>query len=379
MRKQMRRQYLSHAPRLLADILLRGHYGFTYDLMPFAATDMSWAKRTNLLRAGLNLLYRRRRPWSRPIHMQIELTNYCNLHCPVCPTGIGKLNRKGAPMELDLLQRVVEEVGPHLLTASLWGWGEPLLHPRLADALRIATGGPFATLLSTNGQNLNDPAVQDALLEHPPTYLIVAIDGLTNETNSHYRVGGSLEPALEGVRALAQRKARNRQAEPVLHMRYLVTRQNQHELPRVEDFARENGFDALSIRTLSIIDAPETEHRDLVPDKEVFRAYEYADGERLHRGDFICQTAFCVPTVLVDGTVVACDQDFNAQAPYGRLGDDMSFDDIWFSREAGAVRERIKERPQSLSFCRNCPYADRSTNTCSVRWVDLRTDPVPAS
>jgi radical SAM protein with 4Fe4S-binding SPASM domain len=379
MKKGVRWRYLARAPGILADMLLRGRYEFTYDLMPFAATDMSWAKRLNLLRAGLNLLYRRGRPWSRPIHTQIELTNYCNLQCPVCPTGTGRLDRGRGAMDLDLLQRVVDEVGPYLLTAALWAWGEPLLHPRLADTLRIATGGPFSTLLSTNGQNLNDPAVLDALLEYPPTYLIVAVDGLTNETNSHYRVGGSLEPALEGVRSLAARKGRNGQAEPVLHMRYIVTRQNQHELPRVEEFARENGFDALSIRTLSIIDAPETDHRELVPDREVFQAYEYADGRRVAREDFVCQLAFCVPTVLVDGTVVACDQDFNAQAAYGRLGAGASFDDIWFSREARRVRRRIKKHPETLSFCRNCPYADRRTNSCSVRWVDLRSEPAATS
>ena len=43
---------------------------------------------------------------------------------------------------------------------------------------------------------------------HPPTYLIVAIDGLTDETNSVYQ-GARLAPALEGVRALADWKERS--------------------------------------------------------------------------------------------------------------------------------------------------------------------------
>jgi len=373
MRKRVRWQYVKRSPRLLTN-LLAGRHDFTFDLMPFHQRGLSWAKRINLLRAGLNLFWRRNRPWSWPIHMQMELTSYCNLRCPVCPTGAGILKRSARAMDLPLLERVTDEVGPYLLTMSLWAWGEPLLHPQLAEALRIVTGRTFGVKLSTNGQNLDDPRVQEALLDHPPTYLIVAIDGLTDATNSRYRVGARLAPALEGVRALAAARRRRGQSEPLLHMRYIVTRHNEHELPGLEDFARRNGFDVLSVRTMSIIDAPEAEHRSLVPEHDEYRAYEYEKGCRVRRDDFVCQTAFNLPAVLADGTVVACDQDFNAQAPLGRLGEGTSFADVWFGRQAQDVRRRIKREPRSLSFCRDCPYADRSSNTCSVRWIDLRQE-----
>ena len=77
-------------------------------------------------------------PWSWPVHMQIELTNYCNLKCPVCPTGIGAINRKPLAMDVSLFEQLMDEVGQYLLTLSLWGWGESILHPQLAKILRIA-------------------------------------------------------------------------------------------------------------------------------------------------------------------------------------------------------------------------------------------------
>ena len=33
---------------------------------------------------------------------------------------------------------------------------------------------------------------------------------------------------------------------------------------------------------------------------------------------------------------------------------------------------RIKREPRTLSSCRDYPYADRNSNTCSFRWIDLR-------
>ena len=71
-------------------------------------------------------------------------------------------------MDVNLFDRLMYEVGPYLLTMSLWAWGEPVLHPRLADILRIAGQYDVVTLLSTNGQNLNDERVVEALINYPP-------------------------------------------------------------------------------------------------------------------------------------------------------------------------------------------------------------------
>lgn len=373
MRSHERKRGLVQSPRLVWDVLVRGRYAFVYDQMPVTVTGMSAAKRMNLCRSGGNLLYRRLHPWSLPLHMQFELTNYCNLRCPVCPTGANTVERRPAAMDVGLFERVMEEVGPYLLTASLWAWGEPLLHPRLEEILRVARRYPVALLLSTNGQVLDDERIQAALLRHSPAHLIVAIDGLTDDTNSRFRAGARLKPALEGVRRLADQKRRSGRSLPLLHMRYIVMKHNQHELPRVEAFARENGFDLLSLRTLSVIDTelPDAVHGAFVPDAARWRAYAYDGGERVRRSGFICQEPFWFPTLLADGTVVACEQDYNAQQSIGKVSESASFVDVWRSENAAEVRRIIRDRAKELSFCRNCPYSGRSGTDASVEAVFL--------
>lgn len=372
MRAQNRRRYLMRAPSLIYDILFRGRYDFTYDLMPFSRTGMTLAARWNLLKAGLNLLHRRPSPYCLPIFMQVELTNYCNLKCPVCPTGIGDMKRLPAPMDPGLFESLMGEAGPYLLVMSMWAWGESLLHPELAEILRIARKYDVATLFSTNGQNLDDERVLSALIEHPPTHLIVALDGLTDETNSKYRLGAKIAPALAGTRRLAEMKQKRGLALPILHMRFMAMQHNQHEIPRLREFAAENMFDMLSIRTLSIIDSSEEPHQNLVPETEGFRAYEYTNSERARRNDYICQHPFISPTVFVDGTVVSCEQDFNAQLPMGVMSPETSFSDIWFGIRAAEVRRKVRDHPEELSFCRKCPFSDRPINTCTVQAFDLR-------
>jgi len=371
-RRRERWEYLGSAPRVAWDAIVGGQYRFTFDTMPMAVRGMSWPARLNLLAAGLNLARRRLRPWSWPLHMQIELTSFCDLECPVCPTGLGALRRAASAIDPELLEQILREAGPYLLTLSLWAWGEPLLYKHLGRALEAAGRYPMVTLLSTNGQSLSAPRVQEALRAHPPTYLIVAIDGLTDATNTVYRKGARLAPALDGVRALADWKQQTGARFPVLHCRFIAMRQNEHELPRLRGFAEEAGFDMVSLRSLSIIDAAEDGHRGMVPAAERLRAYRYEHGRRVRRRDFVCQYAFSFPTVLADGTVVACDQDFNGREPYGVLRKGGSFRSIWTSRRASEVRRTIRDRPGEFSFCRNCPYADRPISSCSFDGYAVR-------
>ena len=274
MRSHERNKGLLRAPKLVWDVLALGRYSFQYDQMPMLAARMSAAKRINLFNSGGNLLFRRLRPWGMPLHMQFELTNYCNLHCPVCPTGSKSLSRAPRAMDVDLFERVMDEVGPYLLTASLWAWGEPLLHPRLKEILRAARKHDVVTLLSTNGQCLDSDRVLEALIEEAPDYLILALDGLTDQTNSAYRVGARLAPILHGVERLAAMKRERGLAKPVLNMRFIVMKHNQHEVGLLDEFAARHGFELLTIRNIFFIESTSDARTSgaLAPDPEVWSA-----------------------------------------------------------------------------------------------------------
>jgi MoaA/NifB/PqqE/SkfB family radical SAM enzyme len=365
--------HLADAPKTAWDLAVRGRHGFVFDYMPMTVRGMGRRQRLNTLRAGLNLVHRRLSPWAWPLNMQFELASCCNLRCPVCPVGTGELTRPAQFMDVALFERAMEEVGHYLLMAALWAWGEPLLHPALERVLAIAARYPVATLLSTNGQNLDRPDVLHALQQHPPTYLIVALDGLTDETNAVYRQGARLAPALAGVRALAEWKRQARSRLPILHMRLLAMRHNEHEVPHLRQFAVDHDFDMVSLRSLSIIDSPDQhEHGELLPRSARLQPYAVSGGRRARRTTFVCQHAFTFPTLLADGTVVSCEQDYNAIRPYGVMAGGTTFSEIWFGERARAVRQCIRDTPAELSFCRNCPFADRATSSCSLEGYLLR-------
>jgi len=303
--------------------------------------------------------------------MHVELASFCNARCPVCPIGAGTLTRPAQAMAPELYGRLLDELGRYLVTISMWAWGEPLLHPRLDEILRLTRRHNLISFLATNGERLADATVTDTLLEEPPTYLIVALDGLTRETNARYRVGVDLDHVLAGLHRLVALKRERRQKFPILHLRMIVMGHNRHELPEAREFARRHGAELFSVRTLSIFDTPEERHRQLIPEEDRWRAYEYSAGKRQGRSGFICQQPFWFPCMLADGTIVGCEEDYNAQLPMGRLDEGTTFGRIWRSRAAVEVRRRIRDHMDGQSFCRNCPYRDRDSTSCSVESVLL--------
>jgi radical SAM protein with 4Fe4S-binding SPASM domain len=367
MKQGQRLKDLAIAIGKLGKILHKDYY-FNNDAMPACVKYITWRQRKALFASGLNIFRVPASPYGYPPSVQFELTNYCNLQCPVCPTGKGLLNRKPQNMSVKLFKQAWEELSPHITSAVLWNWGEPLLHPEIKEILRIAHSGNVATYLSTNGQNLNDEKIINALLCYPPQYLILAIDGITDETNSKFRVGAKLEPILEGVRQLALRRYYK---YPILHLRYIVMKHNEHELSELDRWARDNYFDSLSLRTLSIIDDNEDTHKFLKPDNPKYRAYEYDNGERVVKKDFICDKMVTFPCISINGEVTPCEEDYNLTTSFGNVNE-HSFKNIWFGDKARDIRQQILTAPDSFSFCHNCPFRDRPTSFCSVEYHDLK-------
>ena len=85
-----------------------------------------------------------------PTHLFVDVTNICNLRCPLCPTGAGTLNRKKGSMPLETFKKIVDEMHRYLISIDLFNWGEPLLHKHVYDMIRYAHNHHIVTSVSTN-------------------------------------------------------------------------------------------------------------------------------------------------------------------------------------------------------------------------------------
>jgi radical SAM protein with 4Fe4S-binding SPASM domain len=283
------------------------------------------------------------RPSGRPAHLKIELTNACNLRCPLCPHP--RMERAQGMMSPSLLARIVEMAAPELEFAYLHHLGESLLHPALGEMIAIAKSRGAAVGLSTNG-TLLDGERSAALLDGGLDLLVISLDAASEATYAAMRpprrVGATSLAAVTGrIEAfLVEREIRARAGgRPLVSVQMLVTPKNAPEA---------DAFVARWHRPERGVAVMLKEPRDwagavpLVPPPST-----------VGRGR--CRMPWTELTILWDGRVVPCANHAEAVNVLGDLTH-QTLDEVWNGPAMRALRAaHARGDAAAVPVCARCP------------------------
>lgn len=297
-------------------------------------------------------------PSVMPPALSVELSAFCNLSCPECPTGSGSLTRSGGFMDLLLYKRITEESGPWLYRLNLYFQGEPMMHPGFFSFLE--KNGNYKLVVSTNGHFLdggNPARLAASCLDE----LIVSVDGMDQQTYSDYRRGGDFSRVIKGVRRTAE-AIRESNSNLELVLQYLVTRLSEKQIPEAEKLAAETGA-RLRLKSMQVYDMAAVPY--WMPAQSRFRRYRKSRGEytiksRLPSG---CARMWFNPVITWDGLVLPCCFDKDAVYVMGDLKKN-SLREIWEGAEYREFRKAVLSGRRNLKMCGNCTSGLRRGIVC---------------
>lgn len=137
----------------------------------------------------------------------VELTDDCNLKCPMCYAGSGPGGKHRTVQEIRrTIDRLVEVEGGHAEVLQLSG-GEPTLHPRFAEIFEYAVAQPIdLIMLNTNGLLIaKDDALLEVLAKHNRRVEVyLQLDGLDDESHRQLRGAALLERKLQAIKRLGE-------------------------------------------------------------------------------------------------------------------------------------------------------------------------------
>lgn len=185
---------------------------------------------------------------SAPVSIQVDASLHCQLACPLCPTGDGRVRQALGAGHLRLADfEALLDRNPQIEQVELSNYGEMFLNPQLADILACAFQRKV-TVSGSNGVNLNfarEDAL-DALVRYRVRALTCSIDGATQETYSRYRVNGNLSRVLEHVDKIRELRAKRQSAFPLLYWQFVVFGHNEHEIEAARSMAAERGMEFIT-------------------------------------------------------------------------------------------------------------------------------------
>jgi len=133
---------------------------------------------------------------------QIDLTNRCNLTCPVCFASANQSGYVAEPsyeLVVELL-RALRQQHPYPATAIQFTGGEPTLHPDFLRILATARDMGFSHIqIATNGLKIAEPDFAARAAEAGLHTLYLQFDGLKEEDYRRLRGRGLLETKLQAI------------------------------------------------------------------------------------------------------------------------------------------------------------------------------------
>lgn len=178
-----------------------------------------------------------------PVWFQFEVTNRCNFDCAMCPRSSSKVEIRDMPFHL--YERLLSGL-PTQGLVSLLGLGEPLLHGRIFDMVRLAKRRGNEVSITTNG-SLLDHKKRRAVLDSDLDYLRISVDSVESErASSAHR---AVERVIENTIAMV--KLRGREKRPHLMFNTVVSSDTYAGIADVIRRAREIGIDAVNLIRLA--------------------------------------------------------------------------------------------------------------------------------
>lgn len=252
-----------------------------------------------------------------------------------------------------LFERIVLQSKDYLSWMHLYFQGEPFLNPRFLEMVKFADQHKIFTSTSTNAHFLTEETVK-GILESGMKQLIVSMDGISQEIYQQYRIGGSLEKVKNGLELLISEREKSGQKFPRVVLQFLVTGQNEHQIPELKKWAAAMNVDELQLKTTQIYNFEDGS--DLIPSDLNYSRYiptENGKWKLKKKIENKCWRMWQGAVLTWDGKMVPCCFDKDANHVMGEL-QTQRLSDVWRSSSYQLFRNQLLEDRSQIEICRNC-------------------------
>ncbi len=173
-------------------------------------------------------------------------------------------------MDIELFKRVIDKL-KGVRNISLCGYGEPLLHPEIFDAIRYCKNSGFETQLTSNGLTLNsDKKIKDLITS--------GLDLITFSMESIDEVNEIAHPnqcAVKNIKRLVELKNELRSKTPTITIQTLMIKNREKDIYDIIEWGALNGIDRINVarfekhNTLTDVERP-----NIQEEKSIFKKFK---------------------------------------------------------------------------------------------------------
>ncbi len=289
-----------------------------------------------------------------PASLLIGITSKCNLRCDFCfhagsDIAVEARRPKGM-MSYERFAAIVDQARGWCTHLQFSLFGEPMLHPRFLDMVRLAVDADLTVAIYTNG-TLLDAACARELVQAGPAGVTVSMEGATPEEYNRLRVGARWEQVAANLRELVAAKRAAGRRCPFIVVRGIALEGHAEQRRAHADLYRDMGVDQVvwvqATNWSGSLRAPQASVRIPAPAART----QLCSFPRLQLG------------IDWDGTAVPCCVDFNAKNALGNV-DATPLRDLWTGAALASLRDSLascdRDRIAASTGCAGCSHLTHS-------------------
>lgn len=281
-----------------------------------------------------------------PICADLELVNWCNIMCHMCPNTVKKNQDQRHNLSIDDIKTFLDS-NSQLIEVRIQGIGEPFLYADvLIEGVKILSEKSIWSRTTTNGMLLNKNDNYKRIIDANIGEIGVSIDGASKESYEKIRLGSDFEKVCENSKVL------NNYCDELgvekTRMWVVAQKDNIEDLHNFPYFAKELGFSRLTI-SMNVVDWG-LEYFKINDEKNIKVSQSDIDklvesGREIgvdvsfwgHNQEYtktsLCNWIFKRPLILADGTVAACcNLPHSSVISFGNIKQN-NFRELWLSKE----------------------------------------------
>ena len=182
--------------------------------------------------------------------IQVEVTSLCNAECVYCPHAVYKQFWQKNHMPIETFEKLLPAFRRTSLV-YLQGWGEPFLHPRFFEMVRIARGCGCRVGTTTNGI-LCEGELADRIVREGLSIVGFSLAG-TDESQDAIRRGAHIKNVLLAMERLDSAKKRLGSSLPEIHVAYIWLRSQFDAVKKLPALLEGMGVSQVVVSTLDFV------------------------------------------------------------------------------------------------------------------------------
>lgn len=297
-----------------------------------------------------------------PSQAIIDPIDFCNLKCPLCPTGNAILPEKRSIMNIKTYKKILKKI-PSLKIVYLYNWGEPLLNPDIFEMIKYSYKLDIDTVIHTNLSFVKNRSFFSKLINSQITKIVVSIDGASQTTYSTYRKNGDFNLVIKNLKLLSKLN-QDQSLNVEIVWKFIVNRFNEHELKKAKTMASEIGVKFVTTGIGLGNDLPDCEFKETLelrqqkwlPKQKKFVTPHSKPTQKSPLFNLPCPYLFDSINISPKGFVYPCCLAFNPSSAFGNITK-QSLVRIWTNHKylnSRLAQKRIEINTKHKTICTEC-------------------------